>query len=271
MSSGFLPRNRHVASHLVNDKRCVESGKFQPLFFSHHVHDEIEDLIAQGHIVPFALRLKDQAILIEAWRPDLDLVRDPAQEGGIDQVFRFQIGGKDHQLFKGYGEAGARMQLQIVDPALHRHDPAVQRSARSHKLPAEVVDEETAAKRLHVQRSFIIMAYRVVAHVEHIQRQLAACDHERPSARNPALVVRFAPETRDLFVLLAAVQGAERKMNARVIKADDLALDDRWRRARRSNRGTRWRNALLLKTCRFPAVRRATSTGPNPKPARSAR
>ena len=61
----------------------MESGQIQSLFFPHHVHDEIKDLIAQGQIVPFAFHLKDVAVLFEVWRFDLDLVRNPAQESGV--------------------------------------------------------------------------------------------------------------------------------------------------------------------------------------------
>ncbi len=81
------------------------------------------------------------------------------------------------------------VQLQIVDAALQRHDPAIEQVGGRDELAAEVVDDEAAAERLHVQRRFVEMAVGVVAQVEHFEREFAAGEDEGPLAGHPARVV----------------------------------------------------------------------------------
>ena len=94
----------------------------------------------------------------------------------------------------GNAEAFAGVQLEIVDAAFQRHDPAVEQVGGADELAAEVVDDEAAAQRLHVQRRLVEVAVRVVAQVEHVEREFAAGDDERTPAGNPAGVVFFAPD-----------------------------------------------------------------------------
>ena len=74
--------------------------------------------------------------------PDMDLVGNAAQKGRVHQVFRLQIGGKDHQLLKRNAEALAGVQPEIVHSALKRHNPAIEQVGGAHKLTPEIVNEK---------------------------------------------------------------------------------------------------------------------------------
>ena len=65
---------------------------------------------------------------------------------------------KIDQLLERDAEALAGVQLEVVDPALQRHDPAVEQVGGAHQLAAEVVDDEATAQRLHVQRGLVEVA-----------------------------------------------------------------------------------------------------------------
>ena len=113
------------------------------------------------------------------------------------------------------------MQLQKIDAAFERHDPAVEQSLGRDDLPPEIVDDEDAAQRLDMQRRFVEFRLRVEAQIEHFQRELAARHDEGPPAGNPALVEIVAAQrtrpcrigVRNLFV------------RALVEQLDDLAFD----------------------------------------------
>src|SRR3712207_5540502 len=57
---------------------------------------------------------EDVSELRRARAPDLDLVGDAAQEGGVHQLARRHVGGEDHQLVEGQREALAGVQLHEV-------------------------------------------------------------------------------------------------------------------------------------------------------------
>ena len=115
--------------------------------------------------------------------------------------------------------------LRIVDAAFEWHDPAIEQVGGADELTAEVVDDEAAAEGLYVQGRLVIVAVGVIAEVEHIERELAAGDDERPAARNPAGIVFFAADDGEA-VVLSNRGDVERDVDAGVVNADDLALDD---------------------------------------------
>ena len=86
------------------------------------------------------------------------------------------------------------MELQVVDAAFEGHDPAVEQVGGADELAAEVVDDEAAAERLHVQGRLVVIARGVVAQVEHVEGELAAGDDEGTAAGDPARVEFLAAD-----------------------------------------------------------------------------
>ena len=86
------------------------------------------------------------------------------------------------------------------------------RSSRPHALPAEVVDHEHAAVRLHLQRGLVELRDRVEAEVQHVERQLAADRHHRAPDAYPAAIPRAG-----LMMLSAGLVVLERLVVDRVV------------------------------------------------------
>ena len=85
---------------------------------------------------------------------DFDLVRYAAQEGVVDQISRFQVGGEDDELIEGDLQFAAVGQVEEVVTLFERNDPPVEQLIDAHPLPAEVVDDERAAVGLELQGGF---------------------------------------------------------------------------------------------------------------------
>src|ERR1039458_7169657 len=197
-------RLRHEAAgrhHLIADElrlKCSQIHPFSRLELGDYV---IKDPSRQRQILQRALPIEDAAINLQAGYSYLYLVRKTAQEGRIHQVFRLQVGRKNDQLLEGDAKALSCMQFQKIDAALQRDDPAVEQAGWARILAAKVIDDEAAAQRLQVQWRLVVMACRVIAQIEHLQRQLAAGGDERPAAWNPARVVFLGPDEREVFVV----------------------------------------------------------------------
>src|SRR5207244_11913336 len=112
-------------------------------------------------------------------RLDGDLVADAAQERVVDQVLGIEIGGKDGELLKRNFKLLTVGQSQKVVSAFQRHDPAVEKLLGAAQLSAEVINQEDAAIRFHMQRRLIKVGLGVEAQVEHFQIQLAAGNDHR--------------------------------------------------------------------------------------------
>ena len=126
--------------HLVHDEPRMIGGKLQAHLFLHHVHDEVEHVVAQRKALARALSLEDGPVVLQVRRAHLDLVGKAAQERGIHKVFRLQVCGEDHQFLKRNTDGLAGVQLEIVNAALQRNNPAIEQIGGAHQLPAEVVD-----------------------------------------------------------------------------------------------------------------------------------
>ena len=87
---------------------------------------------------------------------------DPAQERLLDQLLGIDVGRDDQQHVERNRELGPGVQREEVEPLLERHDPAVEQVARRHPLAAEVVDDEDAAVRLHLERRLVELGEGVV-------------------------------------------------------------------------------------------------------------
>ena len=95
---------------------------------------------------------------------------------------------KTTSVMNGSSNFWPRLQRQVVDPALERHDPAVQQVARRALLPAEVVDDQHAAVGDGLHGRAIEAGRRAVAQLERVERQLAADHDHRTPAAHPAPV-----------------------------------------------------------------------------------
>ena len=121
-------------------------------------------------------------------RANLQLVRNAAQERRVHQIGRRQVGGEDHHRLERHPETLAGGQLQIIHPVFQRHDPAVEQRGGGHHLAAEIVDQQHAARRLHVQRRGIEIAAALMLQIEHLQREFTPRHDERAAARHKAAI-----------------------------------------------------------------------------------
>ena len=153
-------------------------------------HQQVEGLVGVGDAALCADLLQDLAVLAERQLPDEDLVADAAQEGVVGHVGGREVGREHQHHVEGDLELAAVAQHQVVVATVHRHDPAVHQLARRDHLAAQVVDQEEAVVGLEVRRSLVVAGARVVHQVEHVERELAAGDHDWAAAQHPAPVVR---------------------------------------------------------------------------------
>ena len=66
-----------------------------------------------------------------------------------------QVGGEDQEGFERRGHLAAGEEAQVIDAALHGHDPAVQHFGGSGALAAEVVDQVDAVVGLELERRLV--------------------------------------------------------------------------------------------------------------------
>src|SRR2546430_1847068 len=151
-----------------------------------------EDLAHRLGLVVDALAgadpLEDLVVLLDRRRLDADLVANAAEERLIDQVGRIEVRREDDEHVERDLDLLAGVQREVVDALLERNDPAVEEVFRRDALPAEVVDHEDAAVRLHLERRLVELRGLVVDEVERLERQLAARHHDRPLRHDPAVV-----------------------------------------------------------------------------------
>src|SRR5437867_5757731 len=116
--------------------------------------------------LPGADALEDLVVLLDRRRLDADLVADAAEEGLVDQVRRVEVRREDDQHVKGDLDLLAGVQREVVNALFKRDDPAVEQVLRRDALPAEVVDHEDAAIRLHLEGRLVELRGLVVDEVE---------------------------------------------------------------------------------------------------------
>src|SRR5277367_5660843 len=105
---------------------------------------------------------------------DMNLGLNSAQEGGIDQGRRIEVGSKyDEHLERNLDLSPAR-QGEEVDAAIQRNHPAVEQFFGTDSLAAEVVNDQHTIVGLHLRRSGVILRDRIELQLEHLNRQLTA-------------------------------------------------------------------------------------------------
>lgn len=110
---------------------------------------------------------------------------NPPQEGFINQFLRIEIGRKDDELLERNRKFLAGGQRHVVDAFFERQNPPVEKIPGADDLPAEVIDEEHAAVGFDVERPGVEVAGAVVSQVEHVEREFAAGDDDRPLDASP--------------------------------------------------------------------------------------
>src|SRR5262245_22206543 len=178
-----------------------------------------DDHRVEVEAAPHAVQLEDPRILLDRRILDGDLVGDPAQERFVGQRLGIEVGREDDQHFERDLEFLTGVQREVVHAALERHDPAVQEVLRADALPAEVVHDEHAAVRLELQRRLVELGQRVERQLHHVERELAADGHDRPSNPHPAPV---APTCGDDAVRIVGF--FERLVVDGIEHRDDLAV-----------------------------------------------
>src|SRR5262245_18686575 len=133
--------------------------------------------------------LKQAAKLIERRMANLDLVGYSPQESVVRKVTRLEIRREDNQLLEWHLNLLPRGQGQKVVPVFQRYDPSVEQIRSLDALAPEVVDQQTAAVALHLQRGFADIRCRIVANLESVERQFAANDDRRPPNFDPSRIV----------------------------------------------------------------------------------
>src|SRR5690348_4489429 len=207
--------------HLFDDELGLEVGErslYRADRFDHLLIDALRQL------QPLLRRHRLEHLLVEVLRrlQGLQLVADAALECGIHQVIGMHVGGKDHDLVERDLQALAAVQAEIVDAAVEWHDPAIENLLGLGELAPEVVDQERAVERLHVQRRFIELGDRIELEVEHLERELAAGDHHRAIARHPAPVDRTDAHAG---VGVDAAAPFHRAVNGGIVDLHDLATE----------------------------------------------
>src|SRR4029078_13369946 len=123
----------------------------------------------------------------------------------------------------GNFEAFTGVELEKIDAALQRHDPAIEQRFGTDERTAEIVDDEGAVQRLHMQGRFIVFGDRIEFQIQHLESQLAAGNHHRTPASDPP---RIEALTTNALDLAAVVRGARCGVVERGIEhLHDLAAD----------------------------------------------
>ena len=209
---------------LIDHEAGLIGRQLKPLLSSDFIYDGVKNVAREGQAAAFALYVENVPVVFKTGCSDFDFVGKTAQKGCVHQVFGIEVGGENNQFLERNAESFAGMQLEVVETAFERHDPAVEQVGGADELAAEVVDDEAAAESLQMERRLVEMSCGVVAQVEHFKREFATGENERAFAGHPARVVFLSAEKRQ-GVLLGRRCDANRDVNAGVVDADDLAID----------------------------------------------
>jgi len=85
---------------LIDDKAGVVGGKLHFFFEENFMHDDLEQVIGEGHAALVALGFEDVVVGVPGGRADFDLVREAAEEGWVHQLLGLEVGGEDDHGFE---------------------------------------------------------------------------------------------------------------------------------------------------------------------------
>src|SRR5689334_7112109 len=155
---------------LLNDELWLVVGKLTAAVFGNFPYQELECAVCQRKTVARGEPLKDAVEFLPGRPLHLDLVGYPPQKRPIHQVRWIKVGREDDQLLERNLDRLAGMELQKVDPVFQWNNPAVEQCRWRHDLPAEVIDQQTAAIGLDVKRRLIEFRGLIVPQIKHLQR-----------------------------------------------------------------------------------------------------
>ena len=180
--------------------------------FATHRTDQPPRVGLEVQAESFRRHFDDPIELVGRGRSDEDLVLDPPEERVVAELGRVEVRREDDQDLERNGELQAAVEREIVDATFQGHDPPVQQRSRLDELTAEVVDQEDAVVRLHLQRRGVHLGGRIPLQLEHREFELATGDHHRPFTDDP-------PRVEALGLAL------HRCVDRRVEDGDDGAVD----------------------------------------------
>src|SRR6185369_10249107 len=159
--------------------------------------------LVEAQLAALADHFENACELLQRRIGDRNLVRDAAQERFVGQRLRIEVRRKHAQDVERYLELLPGVKSQVINAALQRDDPAIEQIFRPHALPSEIVNQQHAAVRFHLQRCFVVLGNRIEVQVEHRQREFTADDDNRPTDSNPSTIARCLgdqPRREPLFV-----------------------------------------------------------------------
>src|SRR5262245_49850585 len=187
-------QNRLEISVLANIEKTVYQvarlAGFHDAFFPHIFRNRvIEHELIIGNARVLGVSLEYFPVGLFGRRFDVNAVAHPSQEGFVNQAARFDVGREDDELFERHDDLFSGVQSQKVDPAFERDDPSVEQVFGVDPLSAEIIDHQSAAIGLDLERRLVIARRAVVNQVGALQSHLAADQDQRSHDAQPAPVI----------------------------------------------------------------------------------
>src|SRR5437773_3751635 len=150
--------------------------------------DPLGGLRIERDLLRLAHAAQDLRELLLRRRLDLDLVLDAPQERLIHQRRGRAVRREDEEHVERHLDLATVGEREEVDVAVERDDPSVEEHLGRGALPAEVVDEQHAPARLHLERRLMHLGVLVEGEIEVLERELATDLDERTRDRDPTAV-----------------------------------------------------------------------------------
>ena len=82
---------------------------------------------------------------------DSGAISHTTQKRLVCEVLLIEVGGEEYELLKWDFDLFSGVEREVINTTLERHDPTIQKILRGNALPAEVVDNQRAAIRFHLE------------------------------------------------------------------------------------------------------------------------
>lgn len=152
------------------------------------LHEVIEALWIERYSQLFTHQFEELSEFAERRIGDFDFVGNASEEGFVDEIPRFAVGGEDDHLVEGKFHLTAGWEIEEVVSFFEGNDPAIEELIDGHLLSAEVIDDESAAVAFDLQWRFADSGCGVDLDFELIHGEFAAGDDGRAADEDPAAV-----------------------------------------------------------------------------------